>query len=321
MTGSLSLAATGLPAESRAVPAGTMNGPRGLPVTVSRLGVRMFLGVPTNIGLGSWIFRTSLPGSWAAAAGGQHGQAEDEQGERTGERFFIVIVSLRSAGPFPATAPALNILHFSGPVFTRAQTTGCRPQKPATSSVDMTMKAVERASEAAADGWEAQAAACPAAGRPVRGSTTCAPLTSVPEPLRARSEQEDAARPGRPVRARPGADGPAPALARSRRTRTRGQGRARPGVEEDVPDLPIPEHGQGGVEGVALADRPEIEVDERRGRPSLRPEAGHLEAAAVRVDPEELVSGAGKPGAGPAAGRPAGPEVIDVEGVRPSPTG
>ena len=48
---------------------------------------------------------------------------------------------------------------------------GCRPQKFATSSIDMTMKAVDSASEAAAEGCEAQAAACPAAGRSVRGST------------------------------------------------------------------------------------------------------------------------------------------------------
>jgi len=46
-----------------------------------------------------------------------------------------------------------------GPVFTRAQTTGCRREKAATSAVDMTMNAVERASAAAAEGWEAQAAA------------------------------------------------------------------------------------------------------------------------------------------------------------------
>jgi hypothetical protein len=45
----------------------------------------------------------------------------------------------------------LNILHVSGPVFTRAQTSECRPQNLATSPVRMTMNAVERASEAAAE--------------------------------------------------------------------------------------------------------------------------------------------------------------------------
>src|SRR5512136_194858 len=75
MTGSLSLEVTGLPRDRSVVPAGTMNGPRGFPVTVSRLGVRMFLGVPTNIGLGRVILRTSLPGSWAAATGARAARA------------------------------------------------------------------------------------------------------------------------------------------------------------------------------------------------------------------------------------------------------
>ncbi len=60
MTGCVSLAVTGRFSESSFVPAGTMNGPRDLPVTASRLGLLMLVGVPMNIGFGSFSFSSSV---------------------------------------------------------------------------------------------------------------------------------------------------------------------------------------------------------------------------------------------------------------------
>ncbi len=60
MTGCVSLAVTGRFSESSFVPAGTMNGPRDLPVTGSRLGLLMLVGVPMNIGFGSFSFSSSV---------------------------------------------------------------------------------------------------------------------------------------------------------------------------------------------------------------------------------------------------------------------
>ena len=65
---------------------------------------------------------------------------------------------------------ALNILHFFPGIITRAQASGWLRQKRRTSSVPITRKAVERASDTAAEGCEAQAARWLRAGSPVRGS-------------------------------------------------------------------------------------------------------------------------------------------------------
>ena len=224
----------------------------------------MFLGVPTNIGLGSVDLQDLFPGVLGERGGGQDGQAEAEYRD-AGAALLHRSRLLVLAGRPSAMTPALNILHVLGPVFTRAQTAGCRPQKPATSSVDMTMKAVDRASEAAAEGCEAQAAACPPAGRPVRGSTIWAPLTSVPEPLRARLRRRTRPGPDRAPPAGPRADGPA--LIRRRSSPVPGPAARAvlvPAWRRTFPIVPIPENGQGRVEGIALADGPEIEVEADR---------------------------------------------------------
>ncbi|MCK7522333.1 MAG: hypothetical protein MZV64_33965 [Ignavibacteriales bacterium] len=168
MTGSLSLAATGLPAESEDRAGRDHERPAGPAGDRFEVGRADVLGRADEHRLGQLDLQDLLARVLGGGRGGQHGQAEDEQAERTGERLHRDRLLAAAVG-CPGTGPALNILHVSGPVFTRAQTTGCRRPKPATSSVDRTMKAVDRASEAAADGWEAQAAACPAADRPVRG--------------------------------------------------------------------------------------------------------------------------------------------------------
>ena len=69
MTGCMSLEVTGFFADSRTVPFGTKNGGRGLPVIGPRLALLMLVGVPMNIGLGSFSFNSSLPGSGCAASG------------------------------------------------------------------------------------------------------------------------------------------------------------------------------------------------------------------------------------------------------------
>ncbi|MCK7528401.1 MAG: hypothetical protein MZV64_67965 [Ignavibacteriales bacterium] len=93
----------------------------------------------------------------------------------------------------------------------------------------------------------------PAAGRPVRGSTTVLALRlSVPEPLRSPVLEQDPARAGRvPVFVAPVPTGqPSPRLPFSRsRSRSGGQGRARAGVEEDVRGLPVLRARQGRRRG------------------------------------------------------------------------
>ena len=80
----------------------------------------------------------------------------------------------------------LYILHFFGPRITSAQTSGRPEQKARSSDGLITKKAVDKASETAADGCAAQAARLRRAARPVLGSMMWLPLTSVPEPLKAR---------------------------------------------------------------------------------------------------------------------------------------
>ncbi len=127
----------------------------------------------------------------------------------------------------------------------------------------MTMKAVDRASDTAAEGWEAQAARCPPAGSPVLGSRICLPLTSVPDPLRARPRNRKLS--GTPAQGQPaptptGQPFPAPppggVADRDRR--------ARPSVDEGVLDAPVGQDFDGPVEREALADASEVQVQGRR---------------------------------------------------------
>jgi len=61
MIGSSSLDFTGFPRATFFVPGGAKNGGRGLPSDYSRLGTRVSCGVPTNIGLGSFISTATNP--------------------------------------------------------------------------------------------------------------------------------------------------------------------------------------------------------------------------------------------------------------------
>ena len=105
-----------------------------------------------------------------------------------------------------------------------------------------------------------------------------------------------------------------PQPVRRPRARAGGQGRARPGVEEDVPDVPIAEDGQGRVQGVSLANGPEVDLDPPRGRPALGSKPRHLEAPPVTADAEE---GRERPRAGSPSPPSRGPrpKVVDVKGA------
>ena len=88
MTGCMSLEVTVFFDDTRTVPFGTKTAARGLPVTTSRLELLRLVGVPMNIGLGSFSFSSSLPGSGCAPSGAK---ARTNNSEVTRMRLVIEV--------------------------------------------------------------------------------------------------------------------------------------------------------------------------------------------------------------------------------------
>ena len=156
------------------------------------------------------------------------------------------------------------------------------------------MKAVDSASDTAAEGWDAQAARCPPAGEPGPRVEDMPPLDLGPGPAEGPAPEPEARRGFRTGPARADSDRPAlsPAAVRAGGIADRDR-RARPSVNEGVLDAPIGQDFQGLVEGVALANAPEVQL-ERHRPPSLRGRAPDFEAGARSGELER-----GRPGPAP----------------------